>query len=77
MYRISVSGQAATVTALGVIPDAQPLTFDLIGKHLLYTTLTNPYNNAPPALWDATIAQDRLTYQRVVIPTAELQAGAW
>jgi hypothetical protein len=77
VYRITLRGPVARVKAIGSIPDAQPLTFDLVGKHLLYLTLTSPANNALPVLWNATLAQDRLMNPGVVLRNAEVQEAAW
>jgi hypothetical protein len=77
VYRVTLSGTTARVKTLGTFHDGQPLTFDPIGQHLLYTGLTSPTGTALPGLWDLTIGEDQLTGARLVMPQAALQAGAW
>lgn len=69
--RVEQIAQTGSTTRLLTIRDSLPLAFDRTGTHLMYLV-----GHSPPTLWEATIADGRLT-DRSRLPTHSWGSIAW
>lgn len=69
LERITVMGTLTRTLDLGA---TLPVAVDRTGEHILYLV-----GHSPPGLWEATIADGRLTNKRRLIADSNVGAAAW